>query len=82
MPRYDFECSECDRVFEVVAPDASERPCPMCGAASAWLPSVQVQPTFKPFVHPVMRGDVKIESREHYARECEKRGLIGPYNRP
>ena len=35
MPIYEFKCSKCDEVFEVLVPrpsDATE-PCPQCGSA-------------------------------------------------
>lgn len=33
MPAYDFKCTDCDTVFEIVRPvgAASAEPCPSCG---------------------------------------------------
>lgn|SRR5262245_41452575 len=81
--RYDFMCF-LEHIHECVrqSGDTSPSVCPTCGRASRWKPSFQAQPQFHPFDHPGLDKDpVRIESREHYARECEKRGLNGPYNR-
>jgi len=81
--RYDFLCVD-GHVFEKVreSGDTSPADC-RCGSVAYWKPSFQAQPQFKPFTHHDMdpSGPVRIESREQYARECEKRDLNGPYNR-
>jgi hypothetical protein len=62
--------------------DTSSTSCESCGKLASYLPSFQAQPEFKPFDHPHLgQESVRIESRKHYAAECEKRGLNGPYNR-
>ena len=82
--RYDFMCPQ-GHVHEQVrqSGDTRAEACPTCGEEANWKPSFQAQPQFKPFDHPSLdaSGPVRIESREHYARECEERGLNGPYNR-
>lgn len=81
--RYDFICPE-DHVHEHVreSGDTRDISCGTCGALAHYMPSFQAQPEFKPFWHPNLdREPVLIESRQHYARECEARGLQGPYNR-
>jgi hypothetical protein len=81
--RYDFVCKH-GHVFDEVrqSGDTKATQC-KCGCMAYWKPSFQAQPQFKPFDHPDLdpSGPVRIESREQYARECERRDLNGPYNR-
>ena len=83
MVRYDYVCVQ-GHVFEVVAESGNtqERTCLVHGTPAHYKPSFNAQPEFKPFWHPHLdKEPVLIESRQQYARECEARGLNGPYNR-
>jgi hypothetical protein len=83
LVRYDFTClAEHSQEETRQSGDTTDSICETCGLPAWYRPSFQAQPEFKPFDHPHLGPEaVRIESRQHYAAECEKRGLNGPYNR-
>ena len=81
--RYDMLCRACQHVWEEVCKSGETEgwPCPKCGSTeTAWLPSCQVQPEFKPVFHEHLSNEgVMLTSRQQYREELKKRNLRGPY---
>jgi putative FmdB family regulatory protein len=78
MPLYEYICQDCNREFEAIQSIANrERAMCDCGSLNT---KQLISPTKKDWFRPhwnehLDSQPIFIESKEHYKKECEKRGL-------
>ena len=84
MPLYDYECFNCEFVFEDFKPIETRENsgCPKCYGHAKQIMSATKLEIFKPFIHEDLSLDMKpvlVKSKEHYRRLCKENGVYAPY---
>jgi putative FmdB family regulatory protein len=79
VPLYDYICLECNREFEA-SQKVEDREKAMCDCGSLntkLLITCNKRDWFRPHWNEQLDiTPVYVESKEHYRKECEKRGLM------
>lgn len=79
MPLYDYECIECNHIFErfssIEKKDFYE--CPKCYRTAKLLITCNKRDWFRPHWNEDITGTpIYIESKEHYKKVCKDNGVF------
>ena len=78
MPRYDFECNTCKKVFEKVVyiAERGDVKCECGGNTKQLMTGTRIE-VFKPMVYEnICETPILITSKRHLREECKKHNVL------